>query len=240
MSDQQQLAQREPTVLEIIQQAVNSKVDVDTLRGLFELQKDFMKMQAEQAFNAAMARLQVKLPQINKYGQGKNSKFAKLEDIDTIIRPLLGEEGFSFSFNEESSTDKTVTFVAKLSHEFGHSELKRLTVPMDTSATNQQGRSIRPAIQDAGSTVSYARRYLIKMHLNIIETDEDNDGNDRAVISPEQVREINTLLVDSQMNKERFLRLIAGAESIEFILARDYKRAVDALQETIRMRQTKQ
>src|SRR5678815_4385090 len=95
------LEKREPSVLDLIQQALASKQDVETLRGLLELQKDFMRMQAEQAYIAAMVRLQSKIPQIDKYGQGKNSKFAKLEDIDAIIRPLLAEEGFSFSFDEE-------------------------------------------------------------------------------------------------------------------------------------------
>lgn len=228
------------SVLDIIQQAIASKQDVETLRGLFELQRDFMKTQAEQAFNAAMARLQAKLPQIDKYGRGKNSRYAKLEDIDTIIRPLLAEEGFSFSFDEESHSDKSMTFLAKLSHKQGHSELKRLTLPIDASATNQTGKSIRPAIQDAGSTVSYARRYLISMHLNLITRDEDTDGEDNRVISQEQAREINTLIVDSGSDMGKFLRQIAGAEAIEAIRTRDFRRIVEVLEERKRIRQQQQ
>ena len=105
---------------------------------------------------------------MEKYGQAKNSKFAKLEDIDVVIRPLLAEEGFSLALDEEAHTDKTVTFVMTMSHREGHSEAKRMTVPIDAAAMNREGRSIRPAIQDAGSTVTYARRYLLKMHLNIV------------------------------------------------------------------------
>lgn len=224
-----QLITRPANVLEIIQQAVASKQDVETLRGLFELQKDFMKMQAEQAFHAAMARLQAKLPQVNKYGQGKNSKYAKLEDIDVIIRPLLAEEGFSFSFDEEAHSEKTITFLAKISHQQGHFEVKRLTVPIDTASKNREGNSIRPAIQDAGSTVSYARRYLIKMHLNLIETNEDTDGEDRTVITKEEAVDIEAMLQEVKGDKAGFLRFM-GVDSLGDILKRDHKKAIEALQ----------
>lgn len=215
-------------VLEIIQQAVATKQDVETLRGLFELQKDFMKMQAEQAFHAAMARLQAKIPQINKLGQGKNNKFAKLEDIDTIIRPLLAEEGFSFSFDEENHTDKTITFIAKISHQQGHSEVKRLTVPVDAAAKNREGNAVRPAIQDAGSTVSYARRYLIKMHLNIIECLEDTDGEPAKPITQDQALDIEAAITELAADRDGFLKYM-GVASIGEILARDHGKAMAAL-----------
>lgn len=231
MSDDQQLVRREDSpasVLETIQHAVASGASVETLRGLFELQRDFMHMQAEQKFHAAMARLQAKIPQINKWGKGKNSKYAKLEDIDTIIRPMLAEEEFSFSFDEESSTDRTITFIAKLSHAAGHSETKRLTVPIDAAARNSSGVSIRPAIQDAGSTVSYARRYLIKMHLNIIETDEDTDGESLKTITEQQALDIEAMLTEVKADRAGFLRYM-GVANIADILLRDHGKAIESL-----------
>lgn len=216
-------------VLEILQQAVAMKPDIATLRGLFELQKDFMKMQAEQAYHEAMARLQAKMPQINKAGQAKNSKFAKLEDIDVIIRPLLAEEGFAFSFDEEGHTDKTVTFAGKISHAMGHSETKRLTVPIDSAGTNREGRAIRPAIQDAGSTVSYARRYLIKMHLNLIERDEDTDGESKKQITEDQAKDLHAALDEVKMDVPRFL-LYMQVGAVSEILAVDYRKALNAIE----------
>lgn len=236
-SENTQLTVAPGNVLEILQKAVATKQDVETLRGLFELQKDFMKMQAEQAFAGAMARLQAKIPQVSKFGQAKNSKFAKLEDIDVIIRPLLAEEEFSFSFDEESHTEKTVTFVAKITHAMGHSETKRLTVPIDVGATNSFGKSIRPAIQDAGSTVSYARRYLIKMHLNLIEKDEDTDGESAALISEDQVRTLETLIQDTKTNTKNFLELIAGVAELKDIPEKDFRRVVNALETKKRSQQ---
>jgi hypothetical protein len=225
------LAVRPGNVLEVLQQAVDKTqdLDIEKLRGLFELQKDFMRMQAEQAFHAAMARLQAKLPQINKAGQGKNSKFAKLEDIDVVIRPLLAEEEFSFSFDEESHTDKTVTFAGTISHAMGHSQTKQLTVPIDTAAANREGKSIRPAIQDAGSTVSYARRYLLKMHLNIIERDEDSDGESRKTITEDQAKDLRAAVQEVGMDVPRFL-LYMAVGAMEEILAVDYRKAINAIE----------
>ncbi len=215
--------------LELMQQAISKGVDVETMRGLMDLQRDWMKMEAETAYNAAMARLQETIPQINKYGQGKNSKFARLDDIDTIIRPLLAEFGFSFSFDEEAHTDKTMTFLAKLAHSAGHSEVKRLTVPIDAAASNREGKSIRPAIQDAGSTVSYARRYLIGMHLNLVTKDADTDGEDLKPITAEEALDLESMIEEVKADKARFLQYM-GVATVLDILARDHRKAIAALE----------
>ncbi len=222
-------------MLSVIQQIVRDpSIDVAKMKALLDMHRQITADQQKVAFDAAMSRLQAKLPQMEKYGKAKNSKFAKLEDIDVVIRPLLADEGFSFSFDEESHTEKTVTFIAWLAHRDGHREPKRLTVPIDTAAKNSTGASIRPAIQDAGSTVSYARRYLIKMHLNIIEKDEDTNGENQDAISDDQAKDLRALLIDAKQDEERFLTLIAGASSIDKILKRDFKRCVLALETKIR------
>jgi hypothetical protein len=219
------------SLMQIIGQAVMSKdIDVDKMRALFELQKDILAEEHRISFKAAMARLQERLPQIAKYGKGKNSKFAKLEDIDTIIKPILADEGFSIDFDEASNTATTVTFVVTVSHREGHSETKRLTVPIDVASKNDRGVAIRTAIQDAGSTVSYARRYLIKMLFNIVEVGEDTDGVKRSFVTESQIRDIETLLADTKSNKDAFLSMIAGVDQLEDLPADQYKRVMNALQ----------
>ena len=219
------------SLMQIIGQAVMSKdIDVDKMRALFELQKDILAEEHRISFKAAMARLQERLPQIAKYGKGKNSKFAKLEDIDTIIKPILADEGFSIDFDEASNTATTVTFVATVSHREGHSETKRLTVPIDVASKNDRGVAIRTAIQDAGSTVSYARRYLIKMLFNIVEVGEDTDGVKRSFVTESQIRDIETLIADTKSNKDAFLSMIAGVDQLEDLPADQYKRVMNALQ----------
>lgn len=235
MSDEQIAAREEVQIgpndalSAIMRAATIPGTDVETAERLFALYKDIDARNRETAFMGAMARLQAKLPQINKYGQGKNSKFAKLEDLDLLIRPLLAEEGFSFSFDEEKHGDKTSTFIATLSHSAGHKEVRRLTVPVDTSATNREGKSVRTPIQDMGSTVSYARRYLMKMMLNIVEKDEDTDGDHLDPITEDQAKDLEALISEVGADRARFLKYMS-VEKLEGILARDFTKAVTALQ----------
>lgn len=216
-------------LLQVIARAASDpNVDVVKMQALMDMHERLAHEQQRVIFAAAMSRLQAKLPQMNKYGQGKNSKFAKLEDIDRVIKPLLAEEGFNLSFNEESHNGGTVTFIARIAHAAGHSESQRLTVPLDTAAKNREGNSVRPAIQDAGSTVSYAKRYLLKMLLNIIETDEDTDGEKREPISQEQARDIEAAIDEVKMDKGKFL-IFMGVGDVKDILQRDLKKALNAI-----------
>lgn len=198
----------EPTSLlaVIARAAFDPRCDVDKLERMLAMQRTIEQDRREQIYIAAMTQLQAEIPQIDKLGQGKNSKYSKLEDIDVILRPLLKQYGFNITFDEESHTDRDVTFVMKVSHEQGHKETRRLTVPKDTAATNREGKGIRPAIQDAGSTVSYARRYLLKMHLNIVERDEDTDGESREPISEEQARDLEAAIDEVRYDRTRFLK----------------------------------
>lgn len=232
MSTNESLEVRPGSLMEIIDKLASSPGALDkieVMERLLAMQERVMAEQRKQAFMAAEARLHAAMPPMDKLGKAKNSKFAKLEDIDVVIRPLLAEEGFSFSFDEESHTDKTATFIAKLSHRDGHSEVKRLTVPIDVASKNAQGVSIRPAIQDYGSMVSYARRYLIKMHLNIIEKDEDTNGEKNEKIGKDEARDLSTAINDHGLELPRFL-VFMKVGSIEEILAADSKKAWNAVE----------
>lgn len=222
------------SMLEIIGNLVAQpgKVDVEALHRLLDFQERLEKRNAEQEYIVAMSALQEELPQIEKGGKifakdkvTVKAKYAKLEDIDTLIRPILAKHGFSFSFNEEEAKETMRRFSAKLSHRAGHSETKFITLPIDKN-------EYRSAIQDSGSTASYARRYLIQMHLNMVTKDEDDDGQGAMeFISQEQVRELETGIQDTGTKKEAFLKLIAGVETIEEIPARDFRRCMNAIEE---------
>src|SRR5678816_613163 len=126
-----------PDLLSIIAHVVtDTTVDVGKMEKLLEMQERIRAEERRIAFDEAMTRLQSKLPQIPKYGQGKTSKFAKYEDLDVIVRPLLAEEQFSLSFNEAGCTDMTTTFELEVSRA-GHSKFHRLTVHNDKAAMNR-------------------------------------------------------------------------------------------------------
>lgn len=218
----------------IMRAAKDESVSVDKLERLFELHQKMVADQARTAFKAALARLQESLPRITKQGHAivkdkqtgalvRDTPYARYEDIDAAVRPLCSAEGFAFTFDSKTVQGAT-TFSCTMSHREGHSETLSLNLPSDTSGNKNP-------IQGMGSAVSYARRYLLSMHLNLITVDEDDDGaGGSGPVTHEQAVAIREHLEAAGGDAKRFLRFM-GAESFEAILARDYTRAMAFIDE---------
>ena len=198
-------------------------IDVSKLERLLDIHERVTANNKREAFQAAMARLQAKLPSIRKDGRinvngAERSRFARLEDIDQVIRPLLAEEGFSFSFDSEPA-GSNILFTGRLSHRDGHFEEKHLTFPSDVGGSKN-------AVQAVASSTTYARRHLIKMHLNVIETEEDDDGNGgRRPLSAEELEHLKARIKNTDSDEARFLKWV-GAECLEDIDANSYARSL--------------
>lgn len=210
-------------LLAVIAHAVaDPRCDVAKMEKLLDMHQRIVTEQRKTAFMAAMARVAVKLPEIGKLGQSHHGKYARLEDIDRAIRPIISEEGLSLSFDSQP-IDGKVRVTCKLSHADGHSETKQIDLPLDTSGSKNGAQSVI-------STVSYGRRALTKMFFNLVEAGEDTDANDPTCITEEQARDIRTMLQDLKSDERNFLDLIAGVSTIEQIPARDHKRIINALE----------
>lgn len=225
-------------MLDVIARAASdSNVDVAKMGALLEMQERIMAKQAEAEFNAAMSRLMPRLPRVTKRGkiQYEDKKsgrmvatpFAKYEDIDAVIRPLLFEEGFSLTFGTAAS-DKAagLTITARLSHSGGHSRTDSMPLPFDTSGSKN-------SIQAVGSTMQYGKRYLTTAMLNIITEGEDNDGNITGAITEKQVDTIEDMLhacgMSNEPQRSKFLEVI-GFQSVQEIHKAAYPAAVNFLQ----------
>lgn len=161
--------QNEASFLAVIERVSSDpNVDVSKFETLMNMQERIMAKNAEIAFNQAMARLQPKLPVIEKTAKTNNSFYAKYEDIDSKVRPLYTEEGFSVSFTSKRDGE-TITYFGTLKHSEGHSITAEIDLPADTSGSKN-------AVQAKASTLTYAKRYLLTMLLNIVTKDEDTDG----------------------------------------------------------------
>lgn len=215
MSNEITKTEQQPTMMEVIRDAI-SKPDFnpENMKALLEMQKDIKKVQAEIDFNEAMARLQPVLPQIHKKAKGHNCTYAKYEDVDRITRPLYTAEGFSIAFN----TKGNIHF-GTISHVGGHSKTVEIEFPPDTSGN-------KAAIQAKISSLSYAKRNLLQMLLNIVTTGEDNDGADSGeVVSNEQAVEIDQLVISTKTDKKRFFEYMK-VDDIQSIRAGDYQKAM--------------
>jgi hypothetical protein len=208
---------------------------VEVIERMMAMQEKWEAKQAEKAFNEAMARIAKKLADIrivksksvaydmekgNKAaGQKEAFRYTPLDEIDKIVRPLLIEEELSVSYTTETREGGGAVVIGRLSHAGGHYREASIPLPLDNSG----GKS---NVQGMGSTFSYGRRYTLCMLLNIITLDDD-DGSGGPV-SDEQAAEIKKGLKETGLDIAKFLKTLK-AESVEAIRARDFKRAITAI-----------
>lgn len=208
-------------VLAMIERVVlNPEADMDKLEKMLDLQERILKRNGEQAFAADFAAMQSELPRISRNGvieiKDRNSgrvtqstPFAKLEDINDGVRPVLQRYGFGVTFSIDQN-QAGITVIARLLHRLGHSEKTSLTLPIDNSGSKN-------AVQGNGSTISYGKRYTLSAILNI-STGDDIDGH-----TPPQQYEEQALPPEKQkeaITDSRLAGAIAKIKAGEFSLER--------------------
>jgi hypothetical protein len=203
----------------IITLAKDPAMDADKLERLLAMQERMEARQAEQEFNAAFVLMQQKLPRIKKDGSltypvdknkpdGKQrliSKYATWEAIDAAIRPILAEHGFALSFTTDIAANGILVVTAILRHSGGHStKTPGPPLPCDSSGGHNNS-------QGGGSALSYGKRYAATAALNLVTEAEDDDGKlaGMAFLKPEQVEELQALIVETDANERRFLDLFS-------------------------------
>lgn len=217
--------------------AANPNADVDKMTALLNFKREVLKDQHEIEFNQALARLLKKLPRIKKDGvveyavdkarpdgpKKKAFNFATWENVDSVIRPLLEEEGFILSFDSVMKEGGGAVITGTLLHSSGHSRSSSIPLGLDGSGGKNN-------LQGMGSTLSYGKRYTTFMLLNIVTEGEDDDGvrGGMVFIDEKSVTAINELLEETKADKSRFLQMMEVAE-VENILAKDYSVAMNAL-----------
>lgn len=207
--------------------------DAAKLHALLDFQQRLDARAREAAFNEAMARMQPLLPTIDKKGKiniVKNGEliqstpYARYEDIDKAIRPLMMEEGFSFSFTSAPPTaDGKLIITATLRHRDGHGV--SATVPLALESSGSKNNT-----QAMGSTISYGKRYLVCMLLNIVTEGEDIDGNSPKV-DAQQATNLVSLMDAAELTPEqrkKFLKWLR-ADKPEDVLVNDYERGSEWL-----------
>jgi hypothetical protein len=214
--------------------AENPQVDVTKLSALLDMQERVLAREAEAAFNAALARLNTGTLRVKRngtvdLGSGKGSyRFAKWEDMDAVIRPLMQREGFTLSFDTAAKDGGGLTVTGTLLHSAGHSRSASIPLALDTGA----GRN---NLQAMGSTLSYGKRYVAEMLLNIVREDDDDDGvrGGTLYITLEQAEQIEALIAESRADRVLFMRHFAVNSLLE-IKAADYAAVVNALNAKLR------
>lgn len=162
--------------------ARDPKLTVEKLERLIAAKERLDAKHAEAAYWRDFDLMKPHLPIITKRGiiRGKaeqkgqkgpiQSHYAKFEDIQKAIAPILPQFGFVYSYRTEWPAPAILCIVCRLKHREGHFEESRFQSPADASG----GKN---AIQGLGSANSYGKRYTIKDLLDLQEQGVDDDGN---------------------------------------------------------------
>ncbi|MEJ0093303.1 MAG: ERF family protein [Methylocella sp.] len=146
---------------------------------------------AKTAYSAALSAMQPDLPVIQERGKitihkkdkpgeiQQETPYARWDDINQAIRPVLGKHGFAISFRTGLASDGKITVTGILSHAGGHQEETTMTLPHDSTGSKN-------AVQAVGSSTSYGKRYVAMALLNLSSTrSEDDDGRAGGHAEPE-------------------------------------------------------
>src|SRR6185312_12129303 len=152
------------------------------------------------------------------YSGEVRSTYARVEDIDVQVRPFLAKHGFSFSWNTApaAATDE-VRYIGTMSHSAGHAEEKFIDLPIENEVSDK-GKLLMTKVQKRGSTLSYAIRTLLRMHLNLVMREEDNDGQGNiSLITAKELADVKSQIEATNTDPSKFLEYlkVASFEDIQ-------------------------
>ena len=229
--DQGMVARNEPVasnaIISVIERAAtNPEVDIDKMERLLSMHERITERDAKSAYSTAMAEMQGELPTISERGEIKvqgqvRSKYARFEDINEAVRPVLKKHGFAVSFRTNTD-DQTISVTGILSHRQGHSEETTMKLPADITGSKN-------TVQSVGSSVSYGKRYVLQALLNITTSGEDDDGRAAGMVDSEKAQAaINESLNYMALVRDLFQSIAAIKAAL---MEEDYDTAAEAMSE---------
>lgn len=210
------------TPMQLLQAAVENKVEAAELSKLMDLQERWQANQARQAFFEAMSAFQAEVPIIKKTKKGDKAFYAPLETVIKTIQPLLDKHKLMVRFDTEQ-TESLLTAICSVSHVLGHTESNRFTVPLDSGPTTREGKKVMNGAQATASARSYAKRYALGDAFNLAFEDEDEDDDGEGIYEPishAQMKQIQADLEELDVDKAKFCRFMDIASIAEMPVAK--------------------
>lgn len=207
------------TLHAIIAATRDASISVDKMERMLDLQERLMAADAKREFDYQMSALQPALPVITKKGmitiRDKNDKdkiiqqtpFARFEDIQKSILPILSRFGFALTHRHGRTAEGLVFVTSVLSHATGHREETTISMQVEQSGSKNP-------VQGVGSSLSYGYRYNTKALLNLIYEGEDDDAQaaggtpEPTTIDADQVKKLQALMAKNSHTLQRVLNYV--------------------------------
>ena len=203
----------------IINIVKDKSIDHEKLKCVLEMQMLMEDRQAKNDFKIALAKFQTECPAIHKTKSVKNKnnvvmyKYAPLDEMVSIIRPFLSQNGLAFSFSITKENDGIeLCLITSISHVSGHTEDSKYYFDPNGKVqimTEAQGRK---------SALSYAKRAALENALGVITIDEDDDARhaEKRQITQKQKDEMELLIKQTDTKISVFLDALKVGSIDEF------------------------
>lgn len=202
--------------------AIQQGAGIDQIEKLMALKERHEANEARKAYVRAMSAFRADCPTIIKTKEAYNNKYAGLAETIAQIKSLLAKCGLSHSW-KIGNEEKLVSVTCCVTHIDGHQECTTMKAPPDSGGKKN-------AIQEIASTISYLERYTLYAILGLAsaEMDDDGAGSEAEYIDEEQMATINEWIESTKTDLAKFKKYM-GVDGLEKILAKDYKKALNAL-----------
>ena len=120
-------ANESAAILQVIQRAAtDASFDVEKMQRLLDMHERIQNNQAKVEFSSAMAAMQCDIPSIAERGKAHgNIRYATLEDINDVIKPIMQRYGFAISFKVEHQQGG-IRVTGILMHRAGHRDTRSM------------------------------------------------------------------------------------------------------------------
>lgn len=170
------------TITMVREALLNPDVNADKAKVMADVMANLEDRAMQSEFNRSLVAAQLEMPVITRDGvitipakDGRpartQGRFARYEDIDRVIKPVLARHNLALRFEIGNAEHSAVTVRPILTHANGWTEKgEAMKLPADTSGSKN-------ATQAVGSATQYGKRYTACAMLNIVTEGVDDDGN---------------------------------------------------------------
>jgi hypothetical protein len=162
--------------------------DVEKFGKMLEFQERHEANEARKVFASDFATVQANIEAVvkTKINPQTKSKYAGLENVLEMSKPVYTEHGFSIIFYEgETKVAESIRVCADVLHKAGHKQTYHFDVPLDGKGI--KGNANMTKIHGKASSVSYGRRYLLCMIWNIPTPDDDGNSAGKKPEPPKPI-----------------------------------------------------
>ena len=151
---------------------------------------------------AALSKFQGEVRDADKDSQAYSYKYAKLDQLFEIIRPIMAKHGLSFIQPPQLNSGQDLEVETWILHSSGQYISSSLKMPINFEAKGAN------SLQKIGMAISYAKRYAIMGMLGICQKDEDDNGESDIKDRPQFKKREQTQEPPKLINSDQAMDLI--------------------------------